>query len=53
MLQESSPDAEIRDRFCRSADETAELMRGGCDVLLGFRIPENPRAVAPGLKWIQ
>ncbi|MFI5352533.1 MAG: D-2-hydroxyacid dehydrogenase [Candidatus Binatales bacterium] len=53
MLQESSPDAEIRDRLCRSADDTAELMRGGCDVLLGFRIPENPRAIAPDLKWIQ
>ena len=52
-LQASSPEAEIRDRACRSADDTAELMRGGCDVLLGFRIPENPRAIAPDLKWIQ
>ena len=54
IIEESSPGAEVRDRFCRNAEDTAALMReGGCDVLLGFRIPENPRAVAPDLKWIQ
>jgi len=53
MIEASSPGAEVRDQFCRSADETAALMRGGCDVLLGFRIPDHPRAIAPELKWIQ
>jgi len=53
ILQESAPGAEIRDRACRSADDTAALMAGGCDVLMGFRFPDNPRAIAPDLKWIQ
>ncbi len=53
LIEASSLGAEVRDQFCRSADETAVLMRGGCDVLLGFRIPERPRAIAPELKWIQ
>lgn len=53
ILEESSGGAEIRDQTCRSAQETAALMRGGCDVLLAFRLPDDPLGCAPELKWIQ
>jgi phosphoglycerate dehydrogenase-like enzyme len=53
MLEQGSGGADISDRTCRSAAETAALMRGGCDVLLAFRLPEDPLGCAPELKWIQ
>jgi len=52
-IEQSVPGAEIRDRTCRSSEETIELMRGGCDVLIAFRIPDDPIRHAPGLKWVQ
>src|ERR1700674_3536774 len=52
-LEESSEDAEIRDKTCRSPDEVGALMSGGCDVLLAFRIPADPLRHAPDLKWVQ
>jgi phosphoglycerate dehydrogenase-like enzyme len=44
--------AEIIDRQCRSQEETNDLVRGGCDVLLTFRIPDDVNRVR-GLRWIQ
>jgi phosphoglycerate dehydrogenase-like enzyme len=44
--------AEIFDRQCRSQEETNDLVRGGCDVLLTFRIPDDVNRVR-GLRWIQ
>ncbi len=53
ILEEASDGAEIRDRACRSTDEVGELMRGGCDVLVAFRFPDEPLKFAPDLKWVQ
>jgi phosphoglycerate dehydrogenase-like enzyme len=53
VLEEGSDGAEIRDRTCRSAEETTALMSGGCDVLLAFRIPPDILESAPDLKWVQ
>jgi phosphoglycerate dehydrogenase-like enzyme len=53
VLSDAAPDTEIRDRTCRSAEDTAQLLAGGCDVMLSFRMPEDPTHHAPGLRWIQ
>jgi phosphoglycerate dehydrogenase-like enzyme len=47
------PGAELSDRQCRSPEEFSELVGGGCDVLLTFRLPHDIRQRAPGLRWIQ
>src|SRR5277367_2429092 len=48
------PSVELADRQCRTAEETADLIRtNGCDVLLTFRVPNDVAKLAPGLKWIQ
>ena len=43
----------IADRQCRTADDVAEFVSSGCDVLLTFRIPPDITQRAPGLRWIQ
>jgi phosphoglycerate dehydrogenase-like enzyme len=47
------PGAELVDRQIRSAQEFSQLLSGGCDVLLTFRLPRDARDRAPGLRWIQ
>ena len=44
--------AEIIDRQCRTQEETNDLVSGGCDALLTFRIPDDVSRVR-GLRWIQ
>lgn len=44
--------AEIVDRQCRTQEEANDLVGGGCDVLLTFRIPDDVNRVR-GLHWIQ
>jgi len=43
----------LADRQCRTADDVSELVSGGCDVLLTFRVPPDITNRARGLKWIQ
>ena len=47
------PGAELLDREVRSREEFSELVSGGCDVLLTFRIPQDALDRAPGIRWIQ
>ncbi len=47
------PGADLIDRQCRTAEEVAEFLAPGCDVLLTFRVPDDVATRAPGLKWIQ
>ena len=47
------PGAELVDRQCRTAEEVGELVGGGCDVMLTFRVPNDIATRARGLKWIQ
>ena len=47
------PGAELIDREVRSREEFSELVSGGCDVLLTFRIPQDALDRAPGIRWIQ
>jgi phosphoglycerate dehydrogenase-like enzyme len=53
QLQGAAPAAEIVDRACRSADEVASAVAGGCDVLLGFWMPDDLAKRAPQLRWVQ
>jgi phosphoglycerate dehydrogenase-like enzyme len=45
--------AEIVDRQCRTQEETNNLVSGGCDVLLTFRVPDDASNRVRGLRWIQ
>jgi len=45
--------AEIVDRQCRTEEEVNEIVGGGCDVMVTFRVPEDVADRAPGLRWIQ
>ena len=47
------PGADLADRQCRTVEEVSELVGGGCDVMLTFRVPNDVATRAPGLKWIQ
>jgi phosphoglycerate dehydrogenase-like enzyme len=47
------PGVELADRQCRTADDVAEFVSGGCDALLTFRVPNDIATRAHGLKWIQ
>jgi phosphoglycerate dehydrogenase-like enzyme len=47
------PGADLADRQCRTVEEVSELVAGGCDVLLTFRVPNDIASRAPTLKWIQ
>jgi phosphoglycerate dehydrogenase-like enzyme len=49
----AAPNAELVDRQIRSPEEFSELVSGGCDVLLTFRLPRDVSDRAPGLRWIQ
>src|SRR6266446_2778890 len=53
MLRTAAPNAEIRHKACRRMEEISELVQGGCDVLLTFRIPDDLMQGAPELKWVQ
>jgi len=44
---------EIVDRQCRTAEEVSEMIGGGGNVMLTFRVPDDVAERAPGLKWIQ
>lgn len=52
-ITEAVPGAEVLDRQCRSPEEFSELVSGGCDVLLTFRMPHDVTQRARGLRWIQ
>jgi phosphoglycerate dehydrogenase-like enzyme len=52
-INRAVPGVELADRQCRTAEETAELIATGCDVLLAFRVPIDVAKLAPTLKWIQ
>ncbi len=45
--------AEIVDRQCHTQEEVRELIGGGGDVLLTFRVPDDVADRAHGIKWIQ
>ena len=53
VISQAAPGAELVDRQCKSPDEFSELVSGGCDVLMTFRMPHDLAQRAPGLKWIQ
>ena len=44
---------ELVDSACRSNEDVCKLAAGGCDVMLGFRVPDELVQHAPGLKWFQ
>ncbi|MGA9723031.1 MAG: D-2-hydroxyacid dehydrogenase [Candidatus Binatus sp.] len=52
-IASAAPGAELLDRQIRSPEEFSELVSGGCDVLLTFRLPHDVTNRAPGLRWIQ
>src|SRR5882762_2182116 len=45
--------AEIVDRQCRTEEEVNEIVGGGCDVMVTFRVPDDVADRAPELHWIQ
>jgi phosphoglycerate dehydrogenase-like enzyme len=53
QIEGAAPGAQIVDRRCRSQAEMVEAAEGGCDVLFGFRVPDELVRRAPGLKWVQ
>jgi phosphoglycerate dehydrogenase-like enzyme len=53
VVQQAAPRAEISDRVCRTNEDVRALVAGGCDVMLGFRVPDDLLERAPGLRWIQ
>jgi phosphoglycerate dehydrogenase-like enzyme len=52
-ISSAVPGVELADRQCRTAEEVAEFVSGGCDALLTFRVPNDIATRSPGLKWIQ
>jgi phosphoglycerate dehydrogenase-like enzyme len=52
-ISSAVPGVELADRQCRTAEEVAEFVGGGCDALLTFRVPNDIATRAHGLKWIQ
>jgi phosphoglycerate dehydrogenase-like enzyme len=52
-ISSAVPGVELADRQCRTADDVAEFVSGGCDALLTFRVPNDIATRAHGLKWIQ
>jgi phosphoglycerate dehydrogenase-like enzyme len=52
-ISNAFPGAQVLDRQCRSPEEFSELVSGGCDVLLTFRMPHDITQRAPDLRWIQ
>jgi phosphoglycerate dehydrogenase-like enzyme len=53
LLLAAAPDAQLVDRQCASNAEVLDLVRGGCDVLFTFMVPDELLQAAPQLKWIQ
>lgn len=49
----AAPRAEIVDRACRTNEDVAALVAGGCDVMLTFRVPDDLPKRAPNLRWVQ
>jgi phosphoglycerate dehydrogenase-like enzyme len=52
-IQNAVPGSDLVDRQCRTAEEVGDLVAGGCDAMLTFRVPNDMASRAPGLKWIQ
>jgi phosphoglycerate dehydrogenase-like enzyme len=52
-ITQAVPNAEVLDREVHSREEFGELVSGGCDVLLTFRLPQDTLDRAPGIRWIQ
>jgi phosphoglycerate dehydrogenase-like enzyme len=52
VLLAAAPGAEVLDRQCESLEEIAQLVRGGCDVLVTFRVPHALGELAPRLRWL-
>ncbi|HUY19015.1 MAG TPA: D-2-hydroxyacid dehydrogenase [Candidatus Binataceae bacterium] len=53
LLLDAVPGSQLVDRQCASGGEVLELVRGGCDVLLTFMVPDELLQATPQLKWIQ
>ncbi len=53
LLLDAAPGSQLVDRQCASGAEVLELVRGGCDVLFTFIVPDELLQAAPQLKWIQ
>ncbi len=52
LLLAAAPGAEVIDRQCESVEEMAALMRGGCEVLTTFRVPDSVAELTARLRWI-
>ncbi len=53
MLERSLKGLDLIDRACRSNEDVYALTSGGCDAILGFRMPEDLTQHTPGLRWVQ
>lgn len=53
MLRNAAPRAELADKQCRTPEDIAAMLSGGCDVMLTFRMPGDLLERAPQLKWVQ
>ena len=47
------PGIQVVERACRTNEDVYALVEGGCDVMLGFRVPDDLKQRVPTLKWIQ
>jgi phosphoglycerate dehydrogenase-like enzyme len=53
LLLDAVPGSQLVDRQCASGAEVLDLVRGGCEVLFTFIVPDDLLQAAPELKWIQ
>src|SRR5262245_42098284 len=53
LVEQAARGVTVSDAVCRTNDEVLSLAAGGCDVMLGFRVPDDLVRRAPALKWIQ
>jgi phosphoglycerate dehydrogenase-like enzyme len=53
MLEQALPGIELVDRACRSNEDVCAMAADGCDVMLGFRMPEDMGRHSRGLRWVQ
>lgn len=52
-VEQSVPGTTVVERACRTNEDVYSLVAGGCDVMLGFRVPDDLKQRVPALKWIQ
>jgi phosphoglycerate dehydrogenase-like enzyme len=52
-IEQSVPGTEVVQGASRSNEDVYALSAGGCDVMLGFRVPDDLKQRTPSLKWIQ